>query len=173
MNEILEPSIDGNASPPTQPDGLGRRHLGWLAALVVAVLLVAMIDGPAGRALERWGWLDRDERFTELSFPDHLALPERLAAGDALSFDFSVRNREGRTAAYRWVVLVGASVAVDPARAVASGDLRLDDDEVRVVHVELDDVLHKEAVVSRYVTVALDGRDERIHFRVEVEPGTS
>ena len=147
--------------------GLGRRHLVWLGVLALVLLPLAAIDGPGRSVLERWGWVDRDERYTELYFPDHLALPDRARRGEPFGFDFSVRNREGVPTTYAWQVLIGPpGAATANAMVVASGELGLADDEVRVVHVEPDpEFVDDDAVV----TVALVGRRETIHFPLAID----
>jgi hypothetical protein len=150
----------------TTDRGIGRRHLGWLAVLAVVLLPLAIIDGPARSALERWGWVDRDQQFTELYFPDHLALPDRALAGEPLRFEFSVRNREGASRTYRWEVVIGRSGTPATGGAIAAGELQVGHDEVRVVAVEpIIDLPPGDAVV----TVALVGRREAIHFPVVVD----
>lgn len=159
-----------NETEPEIGRGVGRRHLAWLVLLVVALVPLALIDGPAHRTLERWGWVDSDQRFTELYFPDHLALPRTATVGTPLAFDFSVHNLERSTTTYSWQVLLDPANGDETARrVVAAGELTLVADEVGVVHVEpVVDVPVGRALVA----VALVGRTEAIHFPVDVEPAT-
>lgn len=169
--EELGRAAERPAGRPAAPtDGVGRRHLGWLAVLALAVLVLFAIDGPAQHALRSAGWVDRDERFTELYFPDHLALPDQVTGGEPLAFQFSVRNREGATRTYDWQVLIGLPEAPGSIGAIASGELRLVDDEVRIVDVDVDPAADLPGGGDVVVTVVLVGRPEAIHFPVVVEP---
>ena len=81
-----------------------------------------------------------------------------------------MRNREGTPTTYVWQVLIGRPGATTAdAVVVASGELGLADDEVRVVHVEPDPEFVDDDVV---VTVALVGRRETIHFPLAIDDGT-
>lgn len=151
--------------------GRGRWYLVAAVLLVLALLPFALIEGPGAGILNRLGWTDGDESFTELYFPDHLALPRTIEPGAPLAFDFSVRNVEGTTETYTWRVLVGSEPvgpgADSTAIAVADGETRLGHGEVAVVHIE------RSAPVSLgrlTVSVVLVDRDEAIHFPVTIEP---
>lgn len=138
--------------------------------LVVVLVVLTVIDGPARSVLERLGWTDRDDSFTELYFPDHLALPDSVVPGAPVAFDFSIRNLEGSTSTYTWQVVIGdepAAAGGDPAASVIlQGEQELLDGDAVVVRVErVPDV----PVGSWVVSVVLVGRAESIHFPISVE----
>jgi hypothetical protein len=112
------------------------------------------------------GIVDRDERFTELSFPDRGALPTSVTAGAPISFDIEIRNREGETTSYRWKAVVMAEPR-DEASAVelAGGDVRLDDGEARRIPVVGP---APEPPGPAVVRVTLVSRDEAIDFRFAI-----
>lgn len=153
----------------TDPEaGRGRRHLVWLTLLVLALVPFLLIEGHAANVLRRFGLTDRDEAFTELYFPDHVALPTTLSAGQPFAFDFSIRNREGAPRDYSWQVVVRADASTRSAgqpTVIADGAVRLADGEVRVVHNEHADGLPAGPAV---VAVVLVGRTETIQFPVAV-----
>lgn len=98
--------------------------------LVLVPFLV--ITGPAGGWLRDLGVLDRDERFSELYFPDRRSLPATAVVGAPVTFDIAVHNREGEATSYRWKAVVSSDGGdVD----LAQGRVRLADGDLRRIHV--------------------------------------
>jgi hypothetical protein len=141
-----------------------RRYVIWTVLIFVVLLPFVLIDGPAAGWLRDLGLLDRDERFTELYFPDRRALPAAVAPGAPIAFDIALRNREGGPTSYRWkAVVTTGGTDVDLAR----GRARIDDGEVRRVPV---DGPAPEPAGPAVVRVTLVGRTETIDFPVSIAP---
>lgn len=121
--------------------------------------------------LSELGLLSTDEAFTELYFPDHAALPDVVQEGMPIEFDFSIRNREGRTISYRWELRIGSpESSADDTVVAASGQVRLADGEVRSVHVEH---VATGTAAPTSVEVVLVDRSESIRFPVTITPAES
>lgn len=152
--------------------GLGKWYLIGAAVMMLVLLPFVLVEGPGAGILNRLGWTDRDPSFTELYFPDHLALPNVIAHDAPLEFDFSIRNREGTSTTYSWRVILGpepTSAGGEVASAtVAQGEERLGNDEAAVVRVER---LVRFSSESAVVSVVLVGRDEAIHFPITIGSG--
>jgi hypothetical protein len=134
----------------------------WALVVVVALVPFVLIEGPGSRWLGDLGVLDRDERFTELYFPDRRALPTTTVAGAPLAFEIAVRNVEGATTSYRWRATVstgGRDVGL------ADGRVRLDDGEVRRIPVVGPT---PEPPGLAVVRISLVTREESIDFPVEI-----
>jgi len=110
------------------------------------------------------GLLDRDERFTELSFPDRRSLPTTAAIGSPMTFDISVHNLEGEATSYRWKAVVSLS---GRDMDLAQGGVRLDDGEVRRISVVGST---PEPPGPAVVRVKLVARQESIDFAVTILP---
>jgi hypothetical protein len=137
----------------------------WTLLVVVALVPFILLEGPAAGWLRDLGLLDRDERFTELFFPDHRKLPDTATIGSPLGFDISVHNVEGEATSYQWKAVVSASGRdVD----LAQGSLRLDDGEVRRISVVGST---PEPPGPAVVRVKLVARKESIDFPITVLPG--
>ena len=134
----------------------------WALVVVVALIPFVLIEGPGSQWLRNLGVLDRDERFTELYFPDRRALPDATTVGSPITFDVAVRNVEGEATSYRWRAVVSAGGRdVD----LAEGRVRLDDGEVRRIPVVGP---APEPPGLAVVRVTLVARDESIDFPVEI-----
>jgi len=70
-----------------------RRYSIWALLVVLVLVPFLLIEGPAGGWLRDLGVLDRDERFTELSFPDRRSLPPTAVIGSPITFDIALHNR--------------------------------------------------------------------------------
>jgi hypothetical protein len=130
--------------------------------VVLVLVPFLLVEGPTGGWLRDLGVLDRDERFTELFFPDRRSLPPQTAVGSPLAFDIALHNREGRATSYRWKAEVSsAGTEVELAR----GDVRLEDGDVRRIHVV---GTTPPPVGPAVVRVTLVARPEAIDFRTAV-----
>jgi hypothetical protein len=136
----------------------------WALVVVLALVPFVIIEGPGAGWLRDIGWLDRDQRFTELSFPDRRALPTTATVGSPIAFDIEVHNVEGEATSYRWKAVVSAGGRdVDLAR----GRVRLDDGEARRIPVAGPTPEPPGLAVVRVTLVA---REEAIDFPVEIVP---
>ncbi len=133
----------------------------------MALVPFVLIEGPGAGWLRDLGVLDRDEQFTELSFPDRTALPASVVVGAPIAFDVEVRNREGGTTSYRWKAVVSSTTTTGAASTVelAHGRVRLDDGDARRIPVE---GTAPAPAGSAVVRVTLVGRDEAVDFRVAI-----
>ena len=131
---------------------------------MIVLVPFILIEGPAAGWLRDLGLLGREERFTELYFPDRSALPSTATIGAPLAFDFSLHNREGDTTTYRWKVSVTVS---GTGVELAHGHARLDDGEVRRISVVGSTPEPAGAAVVRVTLVA---REESIDFPISVAP---
>jgi hypothetical protein len=144
-----------------------RRFVVWALLVVVALVPFVLIQGPGAGLLRDLGLVERRERFTELAFPDHLALPTTGSVGAPIQFDFSLRNREGRAITYRWRAVVSSPGHDEP---LANGRIRLDDGARRSTHVAGAIAGPAGAAVVRVELVA---RDESIDFPLAVTPAVT
>ncbi len=137
------------------------------ALLVVLALLPFVVMGAAGGWLRDLGVVDRDERFTELSFPDRAALPTSAAVGSQIPFEIMIRNREGEATQYRWTVVAttGGPDAARSGAAPARGRVGLENGEARRIPLV---VAAPAAAGPGIVRVSLVGRDEAIDFRLSI-----
>jgi len=139
-----------------------RRYAIWALLVVLVLLPFLVIQGPAGGSLRDLGVLDRDERFTELSFPDRRSLPRISVIGSPITFDIALHNREGRATSYRWKAVVSRDGGdVD----LAQGDVRLEDGDLRRIHVVGTAPPPPGPAVIRVTLVA---RPEAIDFRTAI-----
>jgi hypothetical protein len=88
----------------------GRWRLQWLAAGLLAALIVAAVglaQTAGGKSvLRKAGLVDKPARYTELSFAHPQLLPEKFPDGRfKIHAPFIVHNNEGRGYTYHWVVL--------------------------------------------------------------------
>ncbi len=156
-----QPDAEGAAD-----DGRARRYIVWATLLALALMPFVFIEGPGAGLLRSLGLIDRNESFSELYFPGRTVRPVTAVAGAPLTFDFSVRNREGAPTTYRWQVRLGP-VGSETA-GLAHGLIRLGDREARTVHV---DALAPGPPGPTTVSVVLVGRSEAIHFPLTITPG--
>ena len=167
MRPTQEADAQGSAGSSAAADSSGgrspaRRYLIWALIVVLALVPFVFIEGPGAGWLRDLGLVDRDERFTELYFPDRRALPTTSSVGAPIAFEIALHNLEGEATSYRWKAVVTTDGRdVDLAR----GRVRLDDGEVRRIPVSGATPGPPGLAV---VQVALVGRDEAIDFRVEV-----
>ncbi len=132
--------------------------------VVVALLPFVVIGGPGAGWLRDLGLLGRNEKFTELYFPDRRALPLTVTVGAPMKFDFTLHNREAAAKSYRWkVVLTSGGTDVDLAR----GRVRLDDGEIRRISVATPTPEPPGPAVVRVMLVA---REESIQFPITIVP---
>jgi len=145
---------------------VSRRYGVWALLAVLALVPFFVIGGPGAGWLRDLGIVDRDERFTELSFPDRGALPASVTVGAPISFDVEIRNREGEATSYRWkaVVTTGPRDVVSDVE-LARGGVRLDDGEARRIPVVAP---APEPPGPAVVRVTLVSRDEAIDFRFAI-----
>jgi len=99
----------------------------------------------------------RPTRFTELYFTHPEALPKHLSLLSPNRFDFTIANHEGHAETYSYVVLTQNSEAT----SVDRGSVRVESDKAIDQTVE---ITAPRPETSYVITVALDGRRERIHF---------
>jgi hypothetical protein len=168
--------MESTSEDEPMPDRVRRRVL-WIALLLLALVPFVVIDGPGAAVLTRLGLVDDDEPFTELFLVDRAQLPDELAAGAPIIFDFAIRNNEGEATTYEWQVRFESpgsapdgqtSTAVASRTILDSGELRLDDHEESSVHVE---AVAPDAVGPATIRVVLAGRDEAIQVPVVVTGG--
>jgi hypothetical protein len=135
--------------------------------LVIALAPFVLIDGPAVGWLRDLGLLDRDGQFTELSFPDRVALPTSVTVGSPISFDIALHNREGEATNYRWkaVVTSRATGTAESTVELARGRVRLDSSEDRRILVV---GIAPEPPGPATVRVSLAARNQAIDFRVAI-----
>ena len=134
--------------------------------MLVALVPFVLIEGPGASWLRDLGVLDRDEHFTELSFPERTALPTSVVVGAPIAFDVEIRNREGETTSYGWKARVTSTTAGGGSTVeLAHGRVRLDDGEARRISVDGPAPPPPGAAVVR---VTLVGRDEAVDFRVAI-----
>jgi hypothetical protein len=144
----------------------------WALLVVLALVPFVLIGGPASSWLDDLGLVDREERFTELSFPERAALPTSVDVGSPIAFDFALRNREGTSTVYRWRAVVEGRAADGSDVVLARGRVRLDDGETRRQPVAAPAPGPAGPAV---VWVTLVAREEAIDFRlaiVAVDDGT-
>jgi hypothetical protein len=144
-----------------------RRYLVWALLVVLALVPFVVIEGPAAGWLRDLGLLDRDERFTELFFPDRRALPATATVGSPITFDVAVRNREGEATSYRWKAVVSSGGRDSD---LARGHVRMNNGEVRRIHVA---GTAPEPPGPAVVRVTLVARRESIDFRTTIVPVAS
>jgi hypothetical protein len=164
LGRIMDPTSQDEQPPPARV----RRRVLWVALLLLALVPFVVIDGPGADVLARLGLVDHDEPFTELFLTDRTQVQGELAPGGPMTFDFAVHNNEGETTSYEWQVRFESPGSAADGRVTSildGGELELDDDEERGVHVE---AVTPGAVGPATVRVVLVGRDEEIHFPVVV-----
>ncbi len=145
---------------------MSRRYGVWALLVVLALVPFFVIGGPGAGWLRDLGIVDRDERFTELSFPDRSGLPASVTVGAPISFDVEIRNREGEATSYRWKAVVTTGPRDEASDLeLARGGVRLDDGEARRIPV----VGPAPGLAGPgIVRVSLVGRDEAIDFRLAI-----
>lgn len=133
----------------------------WIAGLAVVFWLgAALMHTPAvATQLASWKLVPTPERYTELAFDQHLALPSVVPTTKPVAFGFRVTNHEGGAKAYSYVVAWQAPGS--SARTVATGSVTLADGASQSVSESF--VLPK-GVSMAEVTVTLPEQQESVHF---------
>ena len=142
-----------------------RRGVLTLAVLAVTgASALAISRSPAQRRQLLDSVTRRPTAFTELYFTHPEALPKGLSLSSPNRFDFTIANHEGHAVPYPYAVLTQSSEGT----AIERGSVLVRSDKAIDQKVE---ITARRPDTSYVITIALDGRRERIHFTgVTVSP---
>lgn len=133
-------------------------------ALGGSLLIIALLFGFRGAIhaqLEQWKLIPIPEHFTELYFTSYPRVPQDLAPGKKVAFQFTLHNVEGATVVYPYTV--SFRYTSGQSKIIRTGTVTLADNETKTISDSYTFVVNGERGA---VVVELTGLHQEIRFLV-------
>jgi len=137
--------------------------LGLLLTAFMLALVLTIIFVPRWESIKQ-ALTPQPEKFTELYFEDHLALPKSLSPGLPFKVAFTVHNVESASIEYPVEITIQDEFEATKSATLYTTTLTLDHDQTQTTPVELE--VPTQFPTRSKITVKLLNLNQSIHFWV-------